>query len=81
MVNKKNKLEQLEEQIDNLQSTKSLIEKIVANKEKLLKMSKGSISDNQKFWLLALEASENRISSSSKDQIVEDMFLLLKFIE
>lgn len=80
MLNLRSKFDRLNKKVDNLQSTKDIIDSIVAYKNKLEGIPKNKLNDNQKIWLLAHEASEKRISTSSKDQIIEDMFLLLKFI-
>lgn len=72
--------DRLDKQIDDLQYTKDIIDKIVLYKDKLEGLPREKLNDNQKLWLLAHEASEKNISTSSKDQIIEDMFLLLKFI-
>jgi hypothetical protein len=66
--------------MDDLISTREVIDKIVAYKNKLEKIPKDKLNDNQKIWLLACTTSEARISTSPKDQIAEDMFLLLRFI-
>lgn len=76
MANIKNLLDEL----NTFESTRGLVDKIAAYKDKLAKMPSDKLSDDQKIWLLACQAAESRISKSSKDQMVEDMFLLLKFI-
>lgn len=80
MTNPRDEFDHLDKQIDDLQSTQDVINQIISYKKELDEISKEKLDDNQKLWLLAHEASEKRISTSSKDQIVEDMFILLKFI-
>ena len=80
MTNPRDEFDELDKQIDDLQSTQDVINQIISYKKELDEISKEKLDDNQKLWLLAHEASEKRISTSSKDQIVEDMFILLKFI-
>jgi len=80
MTNPRDEFDRLDKKIDDLQSTKGVIDKIISYKKELEEIQKDKLDDNQRLWLLAHEASEKRISTSSKDQIVEDMFLLLKFI-
>jgi hypothetical protein len=83
MTSPKDEFDHLEKQMDALQSTKDVVDRIIAYKKKLDEMAKGNLDDNQKLWLLAYEATEKRMSSNlenQKEQFIEDLFLLLKFI-
>ena len=80
MGNVKKQLDDLNQQMDNMISTREVIDKIVAYKNKLAKIEPNKLNDNQRIWLLACTASEGRISTIPKDQVAEDMFLLLRFI-
>ncbi len=80
MLSPRKIFDRLNKKIDNLQSLKETISRITTYKNRLEEIPKNKLNDNQKIWLLAHEASEKRLQTSSKDQIAEDMFLLLKFI-
>lgn len=80
MTISRDEFDRIENQIDDLKSLKNITDKIVFYKNKLDGISKDKLDDNQKIWLLANEVCEKRIKTSSREQILEDMCLLLKFI-
>lgn len=80
-------LRDTDQQIENNEYLKNLMETIADHKKKLDSVPKESLNDNQKIWLLAYEATENRfglvqtdseghMSEDSARQISEDMHLL-----
>lgn len=89
-VNKRDgeKLNRLYNEIDALEATKEIVDKIMLYKEKLSLIPQDQLNNRQKLWLLAYEASELRLikmgedsTKKSREQFIESMAILDEFIE
>jgi hypothetical protein len=72
----KQKLLELMDQIDALEDVQLMLDRIQSYREYLLEFPHEELNDRQKLWLLACEASETKISTSSKESIAENIVLL-----
>lgn len=72
----KQKLLELMEQLDELEDIQLMLNRIQSYREYLSDFPHQELNDKQKLWLLACEASEAKISTSSKELIAENIVLL-----
>lgn len=72
----KQKLLELMDQLDALEDVQIMLHRIQSYSEYLSEFPHEELSDKQKLWLLACEASEAKISTSSKESIAENIVLL-----
>lgn len=72
----KQKLLELMDQLDVLEDVQIMLHRIQSYREYLSEIPHEELSDKQKIWLLACEASEAKIATSSKQSIAENIVLL-----
>lgn len=72
----KQKLLELMDQLDALEDLQTILNRIQSYREYLFEIPYEKLTDKQKIWLLACEASEAKIATSSKQSIAENIILL-----
>ena len=81
------KIEELENDISDATKIKAIVDRVIGYKEKLNLITPDKLSNIQKIWLLAFEASEARLAKmgtkqthQSTDDFSESMFTLKEAI-
>lgn len=82
-----NRIDELESSITDATKIKATADRVIGYKEKLSLLAPDKLSNNQKIWLLAFEASEARLAKmgteqtqQSTDDFSESMFTLKEAI-
>lgn len=82
-----NKIDELESSISDATRIKAIVDRVIGYKEKLSLIIPDKLSNNQKIWLLAFEASEAKLAKmgmeqtqQSTDYFSESMFTLKEAI-
>lgn len=63
-----NKIDELESSISDANRIKAIVDRVIGHKEKLSLLTPDKLSNNQKMWLLAFEASEAKLTKMGTEQ-------------
>lgn len=63
-----NKIDELESNISDTNRIKAIVDRVIGHKEKLSLLTPDKLSNNQKMWLLAFEASEAKLTKMGTEQ-------------
>lgn len=63
-----NKIDELESNISDATRIKAIVDRVIGHKEKLSLLTPDKLSNNQKMWLLAFEASEAKLAKMGTEQ-------------